>query len=186
MEFNKPVSNPMLLGCIELMKEEDTPEHREMFATEFMKSSFLAPAVVEPAPVVDEEGNEKLEPNSKIHFPMLGAPDGKRLFVAFTDRKEYDAWCEKNGYLPCFTLKMEDYGQMLLMKNPMGEFSPAIGMVINPLSTNLVVSREMIANLMTRKMMANPQMRAMMQAQMMQQKAAAEAAAAENAEKAEE
>ena len=180
MEFNKPVSNPMLLGCIELMKEEDTPEHREMFAAEFMKASFLAPAVVDPVPTVNEEGEEVIAQGSKIHFPMLGAPDGKRLFVAFTDRKEYDAWCEKNGYLPCFTLKMEDYGQMLLMKNPMGELSPAIGLVINPLSTNLVVSREMVANLMTRKMMANPGMRAMMQAAA-QQKAAAEAAQAAEA-----
>ena len=178
MEFNKPVSNPMLLGCIELMREDDTPENREMFATEFMKASFLAPAVVDPVPTIDDEGKEVIAPGSKIQFPMLGAPDGKRLFVAFTDKKEYDAWCEKNGYLPCFTLKMEDYGQMLLMKNPMGELSPAIGLVINPLSSNLVVSREMVANLMTRKMMANPSVRAMMQAHVAQQKAAAEAAAA--------
>lgn len=186
MEFNKSVSNPMLLGCIELMKEDDTPEHREMFAAEFMKASFLAPAVVNPAPTVDEEGKEVIAPGSKIHFPMLGAPDGKRLFVAFTDRNEYDTWCEKNGKLPCFTLKMEDYGQMLLMKNPMGELSPAIGLVINPLSTNLVVSREMVANLMTRKMMANPNVRAMMQAHAAQQKAAAEAEQAADAGEAEE
>lgn len=186
MEFNKPVSNPMLLGCIELMKEEDTPEHREMFAAEFMKASFLAPAVVDPAPIVDEEGNEVIAPGSKIQFPMLGTQDGKRLFVAFTDRNEFDDWCEKNGKLPCFTLKMEDYGQMLLMKNPMGELSPAIGLVINPLSTNLVISREMVANLMTRKMMANPNVRAMMQAHAAQQKAAAEAAQAEGVGEAEE
>ena len=171
----------MLLGCIELMKEEDTPEHREMFATEFMKASFLAPAIVDPLPIVDEEGNETITPGSKIQFPMLGAPEGKRLFVAFTDRKEYDAWCEKNGYLPCFTLKMEDYAQMLLTKNPLGELPPAIGLVINPLSTNLVIGRELVANLMTRKMMSNPNVRAMMQAQAAQQKAAAEAAQAADA-----
>ena len=171
----------MLLGCIELMKEDDTPEHREMFAEEFMKASFLAPAVVDPLPIIDEEGNETIAPGSKIQFPMLGAPDGKRLFVAFTDRNEYDTWCEKNGYLPCFTLKLEDYGQMLLTKNPLGELPPAIGLVINPLSTNLLIGRELVANLMTRKMMANPNVRAMMQAQAAQQKAAAEAAQAEGA-----
>ena len=26
MEFNKPVSNPMMVGSIELLKAEDTPE----------------------------------------------------------------------------------------------------------------------------------------------------------------
>ena len=61
---------------------------------------------------------------------------------------------------------------MLLTKNPMGELSPAIGMVINPLSTNLVIGRELVANMMTRKMMADPNVRAMMQAQAAQQKAA--------------
>ena len=115
---------------------------------------------------------------------MLGAPDGKRLCVAFTDRKEYDEWCDKNGKLPCFTLTMEDYAQMLLAKNPLGEPSVAVGLVINPLSTNLLISRELVANLMTRKMMADPQVRAMMQAQAAQ-KMAAQAAAA-NAETTEE
>ena len=35
MEFNKSVSNPMLMGAIELMKAEDTPEHRNMFFMAF-------------------------------------------------------------------------------------------------------------------------------------------------------
>ena len=30
MEFNKPVSNPMMVGSIELLKAEDTPEHRQI------------------------------------------------------------------------------------------------------------------------------------------------------------
>ena len=34
MEFNKPVSNPMMVGSIELLKAEDTPEHRQMFLDE--------------------------------------------------------------------------------------------------------------------------------------------------------
>ena len=125
-------------------------------------------------------------PGSRIQFPMLGTTDGKRLFVAFTDQTEYDAWQEKNAKLPCFTLKMEDYGQMLLRKDPLGNLSPAVGMVINPMSSNVVVSREMLASLMARKMAANPNVRAMMQAQAARQ-AEAEAAqkTAEEAEEAE-
>ena len=34
MEFNKSVSNPMLMGAIERMKVEDTPEHRNRFIGE--------------------------------------------------------------------------------------------------------------------------------------------------------
>ena len=56
MEFNKPVSNPLLVGSIELMKAEDTPAHRNMFIGELSKASFLSPAVIEPAPEPDKDG----------------------------------------------------------------------------------------------------------------------------------
>ena len=49
MEFNKPVSNPLLMGSIELMKAEDTPAHRNMFMGELAKAEFLSPAIIEPA-----------------------------------------------------------------------------------------------------------------------------------------
>ena len=56
MEFNKNVSNPMLVGAIELMKAEDTPEHRSMFVDELVKAEFLSPAMVDPVPEEDGEG----------------------------------------------------------------------------------------------------------------------------------
>ena len=91
MEFNKSVSNPMLAGSIELVKAEDTPEHRNMFVTELTKAVLLSPVIVDPAPEEDDQGNYKPAPGSKVQFPMLSAPDGKRFFMAFTDRREYEA-----------------------------------------------------------------------------------------------
>ena len=96
MEFNKPVSNPMLMGSIELMKAEDTPAHRNMFVGELAKASFLSPAIIEPAPVEDPEGKLTVAPNSKVQFPMLNTPDGAKFFMAFTDEAEYQKWQEKN------------------------------------------------------------------------------------------
>ena len=55
MEFNKPVSNPMMVGSIELLKAEDTPEHRQMFIEELQKAKFLAPVVIDPVPQSDEK-----------------------------------------------------------------------------------------------------------------------------------
>ena len=51
MEFNKTVSNPMLVGCIELIKAEDTPEHRKMFVDELIQANMMAPVLMEPQPV---------------------------------------------------------------------------------------------------------------------------------------
>lgn len=178
----------MLLGCIELMRDADTPEHRQMFADELGKALFVAPAIVEPAPIEDEEGNLKLAPESKIQFPMLGTTDGKKLYMAFTDQKEYDEWQEANQKFPMFTLNLQDYANMLLRKDPFGNPYPVVGLVINPMSTNLVVSREMLGSIIAMKMAQDPVHRAMMQKAMQQaaaKKAAEEAANAQNAESAE-
>ncbi len=180
MEFNKPVSNPMFLGCVELMREEDTQEHREMFADELAKALFVAPAIVKPEPIEDEEGNLKLAPESQIQFPMLSTTDGRKLYMAFTDCKEYEAWEAQNQKFPMFTLNVHDYANMLLRRDPFGNPYPVTGIVINPLSTNLIVTKELLGTIMARKLAQDPVHRAMMQKAYEQKKAAE--AAAENPE----
>ena len=69
MEFNKPVSNPMLVGAIELMKAEDTPDHRNMFLGELVKASFLTPAIIEPAPTEDAEASLSWLPTARSSSP---------------------------------------------------------------------------------------------------------------------
>lgn len=152
MEFNKSVSNPMLVGCIQLMKAEDTPEHRNMFVTELLKASLQAPAVIEPAPAEDAAGKLTVAPGSRVQFPMLSAPDGKKFFMGFTDPAEYRKWAEKSGDLPSFALKLDDYANMLLRKDARGNDCPAMGIVINPLGDNIIVPREMVAGIIAARM----------------------------------
>ena len=152
MEFNKTVSNPMLVGCVQLMRAEDTPEHRNMFVAELVKASFQAPAIIEPAPVEDEEGRLVLASGSMIQFPMLSTPDGKRFFMGFTDAVEYRKWAEKNNNLPFFFLWFDDYANMLFRKDSQGNASPALGVVLNPLGENIVIPREMVAGIMAARM----------------------------------
>lgn len=152
MEFNKTVTNPMLVGCIQLMKEEDSPEHRNMFMAELQKASFIAPAIIEPEPAANAEGQPVIAPVSKIQFPMISTPDQKRFFMGFTDMAEYRKWQEKNKELPFFALKFEDYVGMLFRKDPQGKPCPALGFVINPYGESIVVPREMLAGIMTARM----------------------------------
>ncbi len=152
MEFNKAVSNPMLMGCIELMKEEDTPEHRNMFVTELTKAQLLSPALMEPAPEEDAEGNLKPLPGTKVQFPMLSTSDGKKFLMAFTDRAEYESWQEKsNQKLPTFALRFEDYATLLFGRNAQGNTTPGLGFVINPVGANIIVPKEMVAGVMAAK-----------------------------------
>ena len=160
MEFNKAVSNPMLMGAIELMKAEDTPEHRNMFVGELAKANFLSPAIIDPAPTEGEDGKPVIAPGSKVQFPMISTPDGQKFFMAFTDRMEYDKWQEKNQKLPTFALKLEDYAAMILRRDPQGNLCPALGMVINPLGANIIVPREMLAGIVSAKVAQVKQMAA--------------------------
>lgn len=153
MEFNKSVSNPMLVGSIELMKEEDTPEHRGMFMEEATKASFISPAVIEPKPQEDDEGKLTISPGSKVQFPMIATGDGKRFFMAFTDEGEYSKWVEKTSErLPVFALNLDDYAAMLMRKDAEGNSCPALGVAINPYSANIILPREMLAGMLSAKL----------------------------------
>ena len=157
MEFNKTVSNPMLMGAIELMREDDTPEHRNMFVEELIKGSFLSPALIDPLPAEDAEGRLTIAFGSKIQFPMLTAPDGKKFFMAFSDASEYDKWQEKTRPLPTFALKFDDYAAMLFHKNSDESTPQAFGFVINPAGCNIIVPKGMVANIMTARAAAAKQ-----------------------------
>ena len=61
MEFNKPVSNPMMVGSIELLKAEDTPEHRQMFLEELQKAKFLAPVVIDSLHYLYRDAGRKFQ-----------------------------------------------------------------------------------------------------------------------------
>lgn len=151
MEFNKNVSNPMLIGSMELLKAEPSPEHQNMFITEMMKAQFLAPVMLTPEPERDENGKIKVLPGSKIQFPMLSTQDGRVFMMAFTDKMEYEKWKDAEGKNVC-ALSFEELAGMLLRKDPQGNVSPALGYVINPFGANMVIPREMIAGLMSAKL----------------------------------
>lgn len=156
MEFNKAVSNPMLVGCIELMRDADTPEHRVMFASELERASLLTPAIVEPAPETDEEGNAKLQPGSKVSFPLLSTADGRKFCMGFTDPVEYRVWAARNGDLPFFAFGFQDYVNMIFSKDGQGNENPTRGLVINPLSANVVIPKEMLVNMVNIRMGMRP------------------------------
>ncbi|MGN0401266.1 MAG: SseB family protein [Acetatifactor sp.] len=159
MEFNRAVSNPMLIGCIELIRDADTPEHRNMFISELTRASLQVPAIIDPEPVQDETGRLMLLPESKIQFPMLSTMDGKKYYMGFTDSVEYDKWVEKNKKLPFFAMQLSDFFRLLFGKDSQGNISPALGLVVNPFGANVVIPREMLGDITMAKMGIRPPMK---------------------------
>ena len=56
------VSNPMLIGAMELLKKDKSPESIKMFMDEVLHARFLAPVVITPEPEVGEDGKVKIDP----------------------------------------------------------------------------------------------------------------------------
>lgn len=155
MEINKPVSNPMLVGAIELMKAEDTPEHRNTFVSEVMKAVFLSPVAITPAPVQDESGEFHMQEGSQMQFPILKAADGKQFFMAFTDLMELKKWKDEEGQ-QTLSMRLENYAQMLFGKDSQGNMNPASGFAINPFGGNIIITREMLAGFMAARQAKQP------------------------------
>ncbi len=141
----KPVTNPMLVGAMELLKAENTPDHRKLVMEEIMHAKFLSPVVIEPVPVPDENGVSKIAPNSKIQLPMLTTAEGKHFFMAYTDIQELQKWkMEPNQQV--FGFDFKDYVGMVNAEN-----SASDGVVINPFGHNLMIPKEMIAGMIPKK-----------------------------------
>jgi len=145
MEYCKNVSNPMLVGSMELLKAENTPDHQKMFWNELMKAQLLSPVIIDPVPEPDENGIAKPAQGSKVQFPMLSTKDGKRFFMAFTDHPEMDKWPGAKEDAQFFALSFKEYADLLLRKDANGNLSPALGFVVNPFGGNIVITREMLA-----------------------------------------
>ncbi|MBE5883804.1 MAG: SseB family protein [Lachnospiraceae bacterium] len=148
MELNKSVSNPMLVGAMELLKAEDTPQHRNLFVEEMLKANLISPAVIIPAPECDGSGIQQLVTGSQVQFPMISTQDGKRFFMAFTDKMEMKKW-KQDENITTVTLSFKDYAGMLLGKDKQGNTSPALGFVINPFGANMIISKEMVDALLS-------------------------------------
>lgn len=151
MKFENGISNPMLVGMIELMKEEDTPERREMFVQEMMRATFISPVMIDPPPVKGEDGVNRIPAGSKVSFPLIHSKKGEKYFMAFTDIDELKLY-QKEENPNVFALKFEDYVSMLLREDDMGRKSEAMGIVINPMSSNIIMLKDTIANLMLAKL----------------------------------
>ena len=142
MEFNKSVSNPLLIGAIELVRAENTPEHMKLLTDQMLQAKYMTPAVVTLIPSEGKENANAEETGKHVNMPLLAAPGGKQYFMAFTDMEELKRWQSQTPH-QVFAMKFSDYVNMLL--KPDCEVN---GVVINPFDHNLVITKDMILGML--------------------------------------
>ena len=98
----------MLVGALELLRAENTPDHRNMVMQEVLHAQFLTPVVVDPPLMPDENGVARMTADNKINLLMLTATDGKRYFMAYTDMEELKKY-NTNAEYQIFGFKFSDY-----------------------------------------------------------------------------
>lgn len=156
MEIDKTVSNPMLVGAMQLIKadgKDPVPQHQAMFMQELDKADLLAPADVKEE--LNEDGTVKEGGKTAVRFPVLTGSDGKKFFVVFTDNNSLEQARSVDGVsrLPeefmghSVKVKFFEIARMLLTPNPDGSENPTFGIVINPFMENIVIPKTMIVQL---------------------------------------
>ena len=133
------ISNPMLIGAMELLKKNNTPANLKIFVDEMMHATFLSPVVITPKPEKDENGRAKLTPDSKVSVPMFTLEEGKRYFGAFTDLGEMKK-IQSEAYVSVLPFTFKDYAGMVAKSDESCQ-----GFVINPYNGGMVISKSMIA-----------------------------------------
>lgn len=145
-EKQKSINNPMLMGALELLRAENTADHRNMVMQEVLHAQFLSPVVVDPPLVPDENGVARMTAENKINLLMLTAADEKRYFMAYTDMEELKKY-NTNVEYQIFGFRFSDYVKMLL--NPSGDPSNN-GIIVNPYDHKLVITKAMIQDMLQR------------------------------------
>lgn len=130
----------MLVGAMELLKEDNSTSHRDFFLQELLKAHLLTPATVTPKPEQGEDGIVRMLPDSQIQVPMLSTREGVRYFMAFTDMQELKKWVKSMGEdQHLFVFDFHDYARMVNRAD-----SQCNGFAVNPGGANILVTRRMI------------------------------------------
>ena len=181
MLFNVKVNNPMLGGAIEAIQVDRDPKKIETVLEEIIKATFLCPATVSAPPLKDDEGELYLPEDCEVSHCMVRDQKGRLLLLAFSSQEEFDKWMqtrEINDFVYGFGMNFTEYADMMIQKLPDGTRGPAEGFVIDPLGCNMVVDRDMVANIFVRLVKRNEQMSRMQQEIARQQALAKQEAAA--------
>lgn len=141
----KTIQNPDLILAYHLVQYNAAPERQAEFMQEVIKARFIAPAVIEPAPKVLEDGTAEIPEDATIRFPEVQNSEGLKFFPAFTDWKSMENWELKEGQQVIATT-FEDYAAIVLRDPQTG------GFVINPFGENIRIGRDAIRKLKDQQM----------------------------------
>ena len=155
MYYKGVINNSMLHGAIETMRLDPTPENHTLVLEEVLKATYLCPALLSAPPLMDEKGEPYFAEGCDVQYQMLQNSQGKPFLIAFTDPDQAEKWKARRtapGEVYELVMEFSDYINLIMRPLPGGGYGPAEGVVIDPFGANLKVDRDMVANLVIRRM----------------------------------
>ncbi len=127
-----PVTNPALVRAIEAARQDSTEQNWAQVVRAAMAARFLTPIDMKPRSAASGREN-----TFSLHM-LKDSEDGKRYYLAFTDRDEMGRWC-RDEEQRVLVLSFDDYTRLVLY----GRIA-VNGFVLNPYGGNVVFNRAML------------------------------------------
>ena len=137
------LKNEQLIANMNALKENENKDTQSAFVTSALKAQYFTPVDIIGADGKMLEGNGKMEipKDAKFNFKLIKNNKGDAFFPLFTDIKEFQKW-NKNAKINTIVVNFPQ------MANLVSKNSETNGLVINPMSQNLIFTRELLDNLL--------------------------------------
>lgn len=137
------LKNEELVAAMNALRENENKDTQTAFVTAAIKAKYFAPADVLNSDGTPIEGSGKMEipKDAKFNFRMLINNKGEKYFPLFTDIQEFQKW-SKSAQIKSIVVVFPQMAD-LVSKKP-----ETSGFVINPMSQNLVFTKEILDSIL--------------------------------------
>ena len=138
------LGNEELVAAMNAVKNEENKETQTALIEKVLTAKFFA-----PVDIIDGDGNPvrgtgkiQIPENSKFNFKLLQNTKGEQFFAVFTDIEEFQKW-NKTPKINTIVVVFPQIAQLALEKS-----DSISGFVINPMTQNIIFSRDAITHLL--------------------------------------
>ena len=145
VDVNKPLENPVLKELFARVRQARTDEERAEAFNEaaeeiVMNAHFLSAVEFSQSPEDQGDGTAVCKAETTMSLAGLTTQDGRSFLPVFIDWEELGKWDAVRGETPSTMIfSFDDYAAMVLGSDG------GSGLVVNPFSDNMVITREMVA-----------------------------------------
>lgn len=143
-EIENDIINPALMLAISRMKEKKSIEAQNKMIEEALKAKFLVPCMIQAKPGTEKDAH-RTAANTVPIINTIRTTDGKMYFMVFSDIGELKKW-KDNARQNVFVMTFDKIAGLVLSPK-----SNAEGFVINPVTSNVVFQKNMIAGIMAKQ-----------------------------------